>query len=162
MSEPLSLGTSEFTLLSKWLLSFHQVWSLTGSDESNVNQEKVSRESWTWHQWTNEHISAFRIVYGAVLNVRTALFQTVSCTCLVSDEGGERLQRSVGVVEAGHGFGPLEQQDVGHCHGPKPRGEAGGRRRRTRHKQRFSYKWSTLRSVDDLLCLLSQSCLHLI
>ncbi len=49
------------------------------------------------------------------------------CTCLVRDEGGERLQRSVGVVEASHGFGPLEQQDVGHCHRPKPRGEAGGR-----------------------------------
>ena len=31
------------------------------------------------------------------------------------------------MVEASHGFGSLEQQDVGHCHGPKPRGEAGGR-----------------------------------
>lgn len=48
-------------------------------------------------------------------------------TCLVRDEGGERLQRSVSVIEASHGLGPLEQQDVGYSHGPKPCGEAGGR-----------------------------------
>lgn len=48
-------------------------------------------------------------------------------TCLVGDEGGECVERSVCVVEASHGFGPLEQQDVGHCHRPKPCGETGGR-----------------------------------
>lgn len=66
------------------------------------------------------------------------------CTCLVSNEGGERLQRSVGVIEASHGFGPLEEQDVGHCHGPKPCGEAGGRWRRTTHendKSQFSFRY---------------------
>lgn len=45
-------------------------------------------------------------------------------TCLVSDERGEHLQSSVCVVETSHGFGPLEQEDVGYRHSPKPRWEA--------------------------------------
>lgn len=45
-------------------------------------------------------------------------------TCLVSDERVEHLQSSVCVVETSHGFGPLEQEDVGHCNSPKPCGEA--------------------------------------
>ena len=46
-------------------------------------------------------------------------------TCLVCYEEGECLQGAVGVVEAGHGFHPLEEQYVGHCHRPKPGGQAG-------------------------------------
>lgn len=45
-------------------------------------------------------------------------------TCLVSDERVEHLQSSVCVVKTSHGFGPLEQEDVGYCHSPKPCREA--------------------------------------
>lgn len=78
----------------------------------------------------NTFMTALRNIYDVVLIKKQISFYTVG-TCLVSDEGGEGLQRSVSVVEASHGFGPLEQQDVGHCHGPKPCREAGGRWRWT-------------------------------
>lgn len=83
------------------------------------------------------------LVYGVVFNIKTDSYSV--STCLVSDEGGERLQRSVGVVEASHGFGPLEEQDVGHCHSPKPCREAGGRRRWTWHK---NHSWQSTLGID--------------
>ena len=46
-------------------------------------------------------------------------------TCLVGYEEGECIQGAVSVVEAGHGFHPLEEQYVGHRHRPKPGGQTG-------------------------------------
>lgn len=49
-------------------------------------------------------------------------------TCLISYERHQSLQGSVSLVESGHWFHTLKQENVGNCYSSKPCGETGEKR----------------------------------
>ena len=70
-------------------------------------------------------------------------------TCLVGYEEGECIQGAVSVVEASHGFHPLEEQYVGHRHRPKPGGQTG----QTDRHSRMGFRGNVVLTINKkLLC----------